>query len=166
MARVNINNIENVEGKYHLMFQEGKNIVQTAKNDLRYAWYSLLVFVCLLLVFVVISGFNLFYVGFLGVFLVFFIITYVFLRIEKKKGMKQCVYAVQNSNSSDIVARQIDTRSAGKKIVKSISGGIDKYDVKEKYPNFGAKLKRRRKEEHIAGIIMDFEKEEEKKKKI
>ncbi len=165
MAKLNINNIENVEGKYHLMFFEGKNKVENAKNDLRYTWFSLLFFVSLLLIFVIVSGFNLFYVGFLGVFLVFFLAFYIFSKREKRKGIKQCIYAVQNSKTSDIVAKQVDNRIASKAIVKSISSTIDKYDAKEKYPSFLQKYKRSRKHKHIVGIITEFEKENNKKSK-
>lgn len=165
MARFNINNIENVEGKYHLMFFEGKNIVQTAKNDIRFAWMSLLVFMGLLLLFVVLSGFNLFYIGFAGVFLVVFVTIYVYLKRQKKKGVKQCIYAVQNSKSSDIVAKQVDNRGTGKAFVKSITDSIDKYDINEKYPNIVLKYKRRRKVGHIVGAVTKFEEEEKKKAK-
>lgn len=157
MARLNINNIENVEGKYHLMFFEGKNIVEQAKSDIRYAWFSLLFFLTLILVFVVVSGFNLFYVGFLAIFFFFFLFTYIYLIRQKKKGTKQCIYAVQNSKTTDIVAKQLDTRKAGKVIMKSMSSTIDKYDVKEKFPKFTQKWKRKRKHNHIVDIINQFE---------
>lgn len=165
MARLNIKNIENVEGKYHLMFFEGKNIVESAKNDIRFAWLSLLGFATLILLFIVISGFNLFYIGFIIVFLVFFVTIYIYLKLEKRKGVKQCIYAVQNSKTSDIINKQVDTRKAGRKIVKSVSNEIDKYDVDEKYPNFMKKYKRHRKQKHLAGIIMQFEDDEKKKTK-
>lgn len=165
MARLNINNIENVEGKYHLMFYEGKNIVEEAKNDIRYAWFSLLFVACLILLFIIVSGFNLYYVGFAVVFLVIFLIAYVFLKREKRKGVKQCIYAVKNSKTTDIVAKQIDNRKAGKVIIHSMSSTIDKYDTKEKFPKFTQKLKRIRKHHHIVGIINQFEEENNKKSK-
>ena len=165
MARLNINNIENVEGKYHLMFYEGKNIVEEAKNDIRYAWFSLLFVACLILLFIIVSGFNLYYVGFAVVFLVIFLIAYVFLKREKRKGVKQCIYAVKNSKTTDIVAKQIDNRKAGKVIIRSMSSTIDKYDTKEKFPKFTQKLKRIRKHHHIVGIINQFEEENNKKSK-
>ena len=162
MARVNINNIEKVEGKYHLMFFEGKNMIESAKNDLRYTWFSLLFFVSLLLIFVIISGFNLFYIGFFAVFLIFFIVFYIYSKREKRRGIKQCIYAVQNSKTTDIVAKQVDNRGVSKAIVKSMSNTIDKYDTKEKYPNFLQKYKRKRKHKHIVGIITQFEDEKQK----
>lgn len=165
MTRLNINNIENVEGKYHLMFFEGKNMVEQAKGDIRYAWFSLLFFLTLILLFVIISGFNLFYIGFLVVFLLFFLFTYIYLKRQKKKGIKQCIYAVQNSKSTDIVAKQVDTRKASKVIMKSMSSTIDKYDTKEKYPTFTQKWKRRRKHSHIVDVINQFE-EGNKKKEV
>jgi len=165
MARLNINNIENVEGKYHVMFFEGKNLVEQTKTDLRFAWFALLLFLTVLLIFVIVSGFNLFYIGFLAVFLVFFIAVYVYLKREMRKGKKQCIYAVQNSKTTEIIAKQIDNRKVGRKIVKSVSNEIDKFDVDEKYPSFLKKYKRRRKQSHLAGIIIDFENEEKKKEK-
>ncbi len=165
MARFNINNIENVEGKYHLMFYEGKNIVEETKNDLRFAWFSLLFVACLLLLFIIISGFNLFYVGFGVVFLIIFVVAYIYLKRERRKGIKQCVYAVQNSKTTDIIAKQVDNREAGKLIVNSMSSTLDKYDVKEKFPNFFQKLKRKHKHNHIVGIINQFEEESKKNTK-
>lgn len=163
MARININNIENVEGKYHLVFLEGKNIVDQAKNDLRFAFFSLLAFCAVILLFVIVSGFNMYYVGFLVVFLVFFFAMLVYILIVKHKGKKQCIYAVQNSRTSDIVAKQVDRRKAGKVLVKSMSSTLDKYDAKKKYPGFYKKFKRRRKHSHLVGVINEFEKEEKKK---
>ena len=163
MARLNINNIENVEGKYHLMFFEGKKMVESAKSDLRYALLALLFFSGLVLLFIVISGFNLFYVGFIGVFLVIFVIMLVYLLRTRKKGIKQCIYAVKNSNASDIVAKQVDNREKSRVFVKSISNTIDKYDAQEKFPTLKQKVKRKRKHEHLVGIINDFEKEENKR---
>ncbi len=164
MARININNIENVEGKYHLMFLEGKKTVESAKNDLRFAIFSLLLFCAVILIFVIVSGFNLYYVGFLLVFLVFFFAMLIYLSIVKHKGKKQCIYAVQNSRTSDIVAKQVDRRRAGKAIVRSMSSTIDKYDARKKFPGFFKKYKRRRKHAHLVEVINEFEKEEAKKK--
>ena len=164
MAKLNINNIENVEGKYHLMFFEGKNAVENAKNDMRFAWFSLLFFSALLLVFMLFTNFNMFYLGFLGAFLVVFLVTMVYLSRIKKRGRKQCVYAVQNSKTTDIVNKQVDNRGASRAIVKSMSNTIDKYDAKKQYKSIFQKVKRRKKHMHIVGIIMDFEEEKEKKK--
>lgn len=163
MARLNINNIENVEGKYHLVFLEGKNTVQQAKNDLKFACLSLLAFIAVIALFVIVSGFNMYYVGFLVVFLVFFIAMLVYILIVKHKGTKQCIYAVQNSRTSDIVAKQVDRRKAGRALVRSMSSTIDKYDAKKKYPGLIRKYKRRRKHAHLVGMITEFEKEEAKK---
>ena len=165
MARININNIENVEGKYHLVFLEGKNTVEQAKNDLRFACFSLLAFIAVIALFVVVSGFNMYYVGFLVVFLVFFFAMLIYILIVKHKGKKECVYAVQNSRTSDIVAKQVDRRKAGKALVKSMSNTLDKYDARKKYPGFYRKFKRRRKHSHIVSMITEFEKEEAKKER-
>lgn len=165
MARIDINNIENVEGKYHLMFYEGKNIVEETKNDIRYAWFSLLFVACLILLFILVSGFNLYYIGFAVVFAIIFLISYIFLKREKRKGIRQCIYAVTNSKTTDIVAKQVDNRKAGKVIINSMSSTIDKYDAKEKFPKFTQKLKRIRKHHHIVGIINQFEEENNKKSK-
>ena len=81
MAKLNINNIENVEGKYHLMFFEGKNMIENAKNDLRYAYISLLLFSLLIVLFIIVSGFNL-YFGVFGVFLCYFDL------FEKRKAQR------------------------------------------------------------------------------
>ena len=165
MARININNIENVEGKYHLVFLEGKNTVEQAKNDLKFACFSLLAFCAAILLFVIFSCFNMYYVGFLVVFLVFFSGMLVYILIVKHKGKKQCIYAVQNSRTSDIVAKQVDRRKAGRAIVRSMSSTLDKYDAKKKYPGFYRKFKRSRKHAHLVGVITEFEKEDNKKKK-
>ena len=165
MARLNIDNIENVEGKYHLMFVEGKNGVESAKNNVRYALFSLLLFAALLLLFIILSGFNLYYVGFGGVFLIFFIVDIIVLLKDKKKNTKQCIYAVQNSKTTDIVAKQVDRRKAGKVMVDSMSSTIDKYDAKEKFPGFMQKIKRKYRHNYIVGIITEFERENKKEEK-
>ena len=110
MGNLNINNIENVEGEYHLQFLEGKKTYENAKNDLRYAFFSLLLFVALVLIFVLISGFNLFFAGFLVVYLVICCVMFVYGFIQKHKGKKACVYAVQNSKAEDIISKQVDNR--------------------------------------------------------
>lgn len=163
MARLNIENIENVEGKYHLVFLEGKNIVEQAKRDLRFACFSLVAFCAFVLLFVIISGFNMYYVGFLVVFLVFFFAMLIYILLVKHSGKKKCVYAVQNSRTSDIVAKQVDRRKAGKVLVNSMSSTLDKYDEKKKFRGPIEKFKRRRKHSHLVSIINEFEKEEEKK---
>ncbi len=159
MAKMNIKNIENVEGEYHLMFFEGKNIVESAKNDLRNAWISLLFFASFIVFFILISDFNLFYVGFMLAYLVFFLTVVIYLSCEKKKGMKQCVYAVQKSRTTDIVNKQVDTRKVSKAFVRSMSNTLDKYDTKEKYPHMVQKFKRKRRHAHLVSAINDFEKE-------
>lgn len=164
MARLNINNIENVEGKYHLVFLEGKNMVEQAKNDLRFACFSLLAFCAVVLLFVIVSGFNMYYVGFLVIFLVFFSAMVVYILIVKHKGKKQCIYAVQNSRTSDIVAKQVDRRKRSRALVRSMSSTLDRYDTKKKYPGIYRKFKRKRKHAHLVGVIAEFEKEEAKKK--
>lgn len=164
MTRLNIKNIENVEGKYHLMFYEGKNMIEETKNNLHFAWFALLLVLAMLLLFVVLSGFNFYYAGFGLVFLVAFLSVYICLKRTKRRAEKQCIYAVQNSKTTDIVARQVDNRRASKLIVDSMSSTIDKYDAKEKFPTFTQKLKRRHRHNHIVGIINQFEKENEKQK--
>lgn len=164
MAKLNINNIENVEGKYHLMFYEGKKMVETAKTDLKFAWFSLLAFFAMILIFVLLTTFNMYYVGFLGIFFLFFLVMIVYLSREKRKGIKQCIYAVQNSKTSDIVCRQVDNRGRSVAIVKSMSTTLDKYDSKKNFKGILRKYKRRRKHSHIVGAIMEFEKEEKKEK--
>ncbi len=163
MATININNVENVEGKYHVLFLEGKNIVDQAKNDLRFAIYSLLAFCAVIALFIVVSGFNMYYVGFLVVFLVFFFAMLVYILLVKHKGKKQCIYAVQNSRTSDIVAKQVDRRKRSKVLIHSMSSTIDRHDAKKKYPGVFKKYKRIRKHAHLVGIINEFEKEESKK---
>ncbi len=159
MARLNINNIENVEGKYHVMFFEGKNMVENAKINIRNSFFLLLFFSLLVFLFIVISGFNLFFVGFLAIYLIFFVTVEIYYFRQKRIGRKQCIYAVENSHSSEIIAKQVDNRKATRAIVKSMSSTVDKYDAREKYPKFRQKIKRSRKHRHIVGVIMDFEKE-------
>ncbi len=146
------------------MFLEGKNIISEAKSDLRYAWLTLFLFIFVVFIFVVISSFNFYYVGFLAVFLVFFLAICIYLKIEKRKGIKQCIYAIENSKSSDIVAKQIDSKLMSKVFVNSISSTIDVYDEQEKFPTFRQKIKRKRKHTRIMEEINKFEEEEEKVK--
>ncbi len=164
MAKVSIKNIENVEGKYHLMFMEGKNVIEEAKNNLRFSVFAFLLFSACILVFMLTTGFNIFYVAFLAVFLIFFLVMIVYLCVQIRVGKKQCVYAVEKSNASDIIAEQIDNRKTGKAFIKSMSSTIDKYDADQKFPGLVRKIKRYRKHAHLAGIIKDFEKEEKKGK--
>ncbi len=165
MAKINVKNIENVEGEYHLMFFEGKNIVEAAKNDLRFVWYSLLIFLTLLLLFVVFSGFNEYYIYFAMAYLVVFVLIYIYLKFQKRKGIKQCLHAVKNSRSNEIVAKQVDKRKAGKLFVKSMSNTIDKYELDEKYPGFLKKVIRRHRQGRIAEAVTEFEKINESRKK-
>ena len=162
MAKYNINNIENVEGKYHIMFLEGKTKVEEAKQDLRGAWFSLLLFFALVVVFIIFSEFNLYYAAFVVVFLAFFVAFYIYLKREKRKGVKICVYAVQKSKTTDIIAKQVDNRTASKAIVKSMSNSIDKFDSKKRDKTFLEKIKRKRKHTRIVEMITQFEEEEKK----
>lgn len=146
------------------MFFEGKNMIENAKNDLRYAYISLLLFSLLIVLFIIVSGFNLYYVGFALVFLVFFFAILIYLKREKRKGVKQCIYAVQNSKTSNIVNKQVDNRKRNKAFVKSMTSTLDKYDAKEKYPHMLQKYVRRRKHKHIVEIITVFDNEEKKAK--
>lgn len=163
MAKMKLRNVENIEGKYHLMFLEGKNMIQSAKNDTRYALVSFLVFVGLLLLFVVLTGLNMYYIYFAGAFLIVFLIMIVYLKIQKHKGKKQCMYAVKNSKSTNIVAKQTDLDS-GRAIVKSMSSTLDKHDANKKFPGAVQKYMRKRRQEHIVDAIMKFEKESKKNK--
>ena len=162
MAKVKIRNIENVEGKYHLMFLEGKNMMENARNDMLFSIFAMLLFSVCIGVFTLVSGFNIFYIAFLAIFFIFFFVMVVHLIIVKHKGAKQCVYAVQNSKPTDIVAKQIDNRSTGMAFVKSMSSTIDKYDEKKNFPGIVRKIKRKRKHDHLVDVITEFEKEEKK----
>ena len=71
---------------------------------------------------------------------------------------------MQNSKTTDIVAKQVDNRGAGKALVKSMSSTVDRYAAKEKYPSVLQKFKRKRKHMHLVGIISEFEKEDKKSK--
>ena len=53
---MDLKHIENVEGKYHLAFLEGKKMISGANEDLRNALFSLLLFGALIAVFILISG--------------------------------------------------------------------------------------------------------------
>jgi len=162
MARINIDNIENVEGKYHLMFHEGREMVNHAKAEIRTAWFSLLFFVALLLIFVIFSGINIFYLGFLGVFLVVFLAAYIYLILQKKKGKKQCVFAVQNSNSSEITNKQVDIRKANKVLAKSVAKPVDKYAKKEYFKTKQQKRDGKKKQKQLTSKISEFGFEEKK----
>ena len=147
------------------MFFEGKNMVNSAKTELHHAWFLLLVFCAIIAVCIVFSGFNLYYVGFLGVFLIGFVAIVIYLKREKRRGVKQCAYAVKNTKSTDIVAKQVDNRKLSRVFVNSISGTIDKFDVQKKYPSFRDKLKRKRRHDKFVDMISQFEMEDEKRKK-
>ena len=164
MAKTNIKNIENVEGKYHLAFAEGKKIIENAKQDLRFSFFAFLLFAVCILIFVLITGFSIFYIGFLAIFLIFFLITVIYLCIQIRAGKKQCLNAVKNSKASDIIATQIDYRKTGRAIIRSMSSTIDEYDADEKFPGLIRKTKRKIKHIHLAGVINSFEKEEKKER--
>ncbi len=144
------------------MFLEGKTKVEEAKQDLRGAWFSLLLFFALVVVFIIFSEFNLYYAAFVVVFLAFFVAFYIYLKREKRKGVKICVYAVQKSKTTDIIAKQVDNRTASKAIVKSMSNSIDKFDSKKRDKTFLEKIKRKRKHTRIVEMITQFEDEEKK----
>ena len=97
--------------------------------------------------------------------MIFFIVDIIVLLKDKKRNIKQCIYAVQNSKTTDIVAKQVDRRKAGKVMVDSMSSTIDKYDAKEKFPGFMQKIKRKYRHNHIVGIITEFERENKKEEK-
>lgn len=148
MSRININNIENVEGKYHLMFYEGREMMKNAKTEKRYALTVLLFFTFLVVLFIYFSNFNLFYVGFVGVFLVIFAITMILLNHQKNVGKKQCIYAVQNSKASEIVNKQVDARRAGKIVAKSFYSTFDNPEMSRK--------EGRKKQRALSHKITDF----------
>lgn len=147
MAKININNIENVEGKYHLMFLEGKDGVEEAKNDLRYAVFSLLLFVVAVLMFIMVSGFNLFYVGFILVFLVFFSVMASYCTISKNKNIKKCVYAVQNSKPEDVISSQVDSRKNRRHYMTTMPRKI--YKSKSRISTLINNLRVRRRDVHL-----------------
>lgn len=149
MKKVDLKHIENIEGKYHLAFLEGKKMIAGANEDLRNALFSLLLFGALIAVFILISGFNLFYVYFLVAFLVVFIAMVVVFALQKRKGKKQCVFAVSHSKKTEIVnksasmeraskviassvARDFEKNSTNKKIKKSMRENLDNFDKEEK----------------------------------
>ena len=149
MDKVDLKHIENVEGKYHLTFLEGKKIINSASEDIRNALFSLLLFGALIAVFILISGFNLYYVYFLVAFLVVFIAMIVVFALQKRKGRKQCVFAVSHSKKTEIinksasvertskviassVAKDFEKNSTNKKIKKSMRENLDNFDKEEK----------------------------------
>ena len=94
MKKVDLKHIENVEGKYHLVFLEGRKTMECAKEDLRNAFFSLLLFGALLAGFVLIGGFNFFYIYFLLAFLVVFIAMITVFLLQKRKGKKKCCVSI------------------------------------------------------------------------
>ena len=124
-------------------------MIAGANEDLRNALFSLLLFGALIAVFILISGFNLFYVYFLVAFLVVFIAMVVVFALQKRKGKKQCVFAVSHSKKTEIVnksasmeraskviassvARDFEKNSTNKKIKKSMRENLDNFDKEEK----------------------------------
>lgn len=153
MAKINLNNIENVEGKYHVMFYEGKIMVDYAKTEIKYAFLSLLFFLAVILLLIIISGFNLFYLGFVAVFLLVFLTTVILLKRQQRVGKRQCVFAVQNSHTSDIVNKQVDVRKSSKLLSKSVCGKVeDETHLQKKF--------RKQKQKQLASKIRQFEKQE------
>ena len=88
MAKVKLRYIENVEGKQHLNFIEGRKLMQSARVDLRNSIFSLLLFCALIFLFILISGFNLYYIAFLVVFFVIFVAMIVVFSLQSRKGRK------------------------------------------------------------------------------
>lgn len=162
MAKVKLRYIENVEGKQHLNFIEGRKLMHSARTDLRNSIFSLLLFCALLFLFVIISGFNLYYVAFLVAFLVIFIAMIVVFSLQSHKGRKKCVNAVLNSKNTDIVNR-VSLAKSSKAIVESMSSTVDKYDAREKFPGVIRKVIRKGRHIQEANKIIDFEEEREKK---
>ena len=146
---MDIKRVENVEGKYHLTFLEGKKTMESAKADLRSALFSLLLFCALVVVFILVGGFNFFYIYFLIAFLVAFIAMIVVFSLQKSKGKKQCKYALNHAKPTEIVnksasmertskviassvARDFEKNSTNKKIKKSMRENLDNFDKEEK----------------------------------
>ena len=151
MAKVNLKYIENVEGKYHLTFLEGKKAMESAKADIRNAVFSLLLFCALVAIFILVSGFNEFYIYFLVVF-----------SLQRHKGKKMCVRAVENSKSTDIVNKQASVEKASRAMVESMSSTVDKYDAREKFPGIRRKIIRKTRHKYLAGKVSKLEREEQK----
>ncbi len=162
MAKVKLRYIENVEGKQHLNFIEGRKLMQSAKTDLRNSIFSFLFFCALIFLFVLISGFNFYYIGFLIAFIVLFVAMICVFSLQKRKGRKKCIKAVLNSKNTDIINKVSITKSS-RAIVESMSSTIDKYEAKEKFPGVVKKVIRKGRHIHIANEIVDFEEEKSKK---
>ena len=162
MAKVKLRYIENVEGKQHLNFIEGRKLMQSARADLRNSIFSLLLFCALIFLFIIISGFNFFYIGFLVAFLVIFIAMIVVFSIQSRRGRKKCVKAVLNSKNTEIVNRASISKSS-RAIVESMSSTLDKYEAKEKFPGIVKKVIRKGRHIHKANEITEFEEEKLKK---
>lgn len=163
MAKVKLKYIENVEGNNHLAFIEGKKLMDDAKADIRNAVFSLLLFCALLALFVLISGFNLYYLLLLLVFIVIFIAMIVTFSLQRKKGKKQCIKAVLASKNTDIVNKQASVEKTSRAVVESMSSTIDKYDAKEKFPGIARKLVRSNRHKKMAEQIAEFEEETDNK---
>ena len=162
MAKVNLKYIENVEGKYHLAFLEGKKAMESAKADIRNAVFSLLLFCALVAIFILVSGFNEFYIYFLVIFLVLFVAMIVVFSLQRHKGKKMCVRAVENSKSTDIVNKQASVEKASRAMVESMSSTVDKYDAREKFPGIRRKIIRKTRHKYLAGKVSKLEREEQK----
>lgn len=160
--KVKLRYIENVEGRNHLNFIEGRKLMQSARNDLRNAIFSFLFLCGLTFLFILISGFNLYYVGFLVVFFVFFIAMIVVFSLQSHRGRKKCIRAVLNSKNTEIVNRASISKSS-KAIVESMSSTIDKYEAREKFPGIIKKVIRKGRHIHKANEITEFEEEKMKK---
>lgn len=163
MAKVKLKYIENVEGDYHLQFLEGKKLMESAKADIRSSVFSLLLFCALLGLFVLISGFNLYYLLMLFVFVILFIAMIVTFSLQRKKGKKQCLKAVLASKNTDIVNKQASIEKMSRAMVESMSSTIDKYDTKEKFPGIVRKVIRKGRHRQLANEITEFEEEQPKK---
>lgn len=123
---MDLKHVENVEGKYHLTFLEGKNIVNSANEDLRNALFALLLFGALLAVFILVSGFNIYYIYFLVAFLVVFVAMMVVFSLQKRKGKKQCAFAVSHSKSTEIINKEASSERKSSVISSSLSKDYEK----------------------------------------
>ena len=149
--------VENVEGNYHMAFVEGQNRIKDAKTFLITSICYLLIFTAVVAGLMIFSGLNFYLIGFELVFIVIFIAMMCVGTIEKNKGIKECIYAVNKSNEWAVIFHRAKNKKVNKSTVRAMSRNIDKYDRRKDERTLRQKMKRKARNRSIARTANEFD---------
>ncbi len=136
--------VEDVEGMYHLAYIEGKERIANAKTFIISALCYLLLFTGLIVIFTIFSGLNFYLIGFELIFILIFFVMFFVGKREKKKGINECLYAVNRSNEWAVVHKKAKEKKVRKSTIKVISTDIEKYGERKTHKQKKANRKKRR----------------------